>query len=467
MTIITRDKLDSQLNNITKQDSSQVYLLFGERFLCQQAAEKITNVLLKDGGNLHLIDGSRENFSIILGKLNSYSLFPGRQVYRINDTRLFHSQKNTHALWKKTVTAKKENNLSLAASYFCAMLEAAGLNSSDPDNDPASLTASGWKKIFGFTKPQEDVAWTSELLSSASDDETMTEAATASDPAQLLEDTLASGIPPQNVLLLLSEDVDKRKRSFKLLADKHVVVDLSVETGSSSRAQKAQRSVLFEVLNDTLSRRNKTMGQGVADLLFERVGFHPVAVAMETEKLALFTGSRKKIEREDLDALVGRTRQEALFELTEALGKRDMERSLVVAERLQENGIHPLAIIATLRNYMRTLLLFRALQELPETAYSHSMSPALFQQQCLPLLKNNQQWKKELSGHPYAVYMQFKTASAYRISTLRRWMELILQADFRLKGSPIASDTVIQHLILNMLGSPDKPVLKKYHGALH
>ena len=454
MTITTRDKLDTLVKKISRTNSSQAYLLFGERFLCQQAAEKITSALVNGGGNLHYIDGSQEDFSSIMAKVTSYSLFPGRQVYRITDTRIFHSQKITHSLWKRAVTAKKENNLPLAVSYLCAMLEAAGLNSADPDNDPGALSVTGWKKIFGFTKPQEDLAWTEELLRTAADDKIMTEIPAANDPAQLLEDTLASGIPKQNVLVLLTEDVDRRKRLFKLLADKYVVVDLSVEAGSSNRAQKDQRSVLHQVLKNTLLRHNKTMGPDVADLLLERVGFHPVAVAMETEKLALFTGSRKKIERDDLDALVGRTRQEALFELTEALGKRDVEQALYVAERLLDNGIHPLAIIATVRNYLRKLLLFRALEEIPETGYSPSMSPALFQQRCLPRLKNNQQWKKELSGHPYAVYMQFRTASAFQLSTLKNWMDLVLQADFRLKGSPIAPDTVIQHLILTMLRKP-------------
>ena len=451
MTVTTRDQLDTLVKKIRKGNSSQVYLLFGERFLCQQAAEQITDALLTDGGNIHNIDGSQENFSSILGKVASYSLFPGRQVYRINDTRLFHSQKITHSLWKRAVKAKEENNLPLSTGYLCAILEAVGIDSADPDNDPGTLSAAGWKKTFGFAKPQEDLTWTAELLKTPADDKTIPDIPAAGDPAQLIEDTLTSGIPTQNVLVLLAEDVDKRKRLYKLLADKYDVIDLSVESGSSNRAQKDQRSVLHTVLEDTLSRYHKTMRPGVADLLFERVGFHPVAVAMETEKLALFVGARKEIKQEDLDALVGRTRQEALFELTEALGKRNLEQSLLVAQRLQRSGIHPLAIIATIRNHLRIMLLFRALQELTEVGYNASMSPALFQQQCLPRLKNNPQWKKELSGHPYAVYMKFKTASAFKLSTLENWMALILQADFRLKGSPVAPDTVISHLIINML----------------
>ncbi len=451
MTVITRDQLDTFITKTAEKNPSQVYLIHGERFLCQQAAEKITAALLAGGGNLHVMDGSQENFSSILGRVSSYSLFPGRQVYRINDTRLFHSQKITHSLWRRTVTAHRDNNLPLAAGYLCAMLEAAGLDCADPDNDPGMLSATAWKKAFGFARPSEDLAWTEGLLKTAATDRMTAETPAAADPAQDLEDTLTAGIPVQNILVLLAEDVDRRKRLFKLLADRYIVVDLSVEAGNSNRAKKDQRSVLLEVLRDTLAHYNKTMRPQVADLLFERVGFHPVAVAMETEKLALFAGPRKEIEQADLDALVGRTRQEALFELTEALGKRDMERSLLVAQRLQENGIHPLAIIATVRNYLRTLLLFRALQELPETEYSPSMPPASFQRQCLPLLKKNQQWKKELSGHPFAVYMQFKAAAGFPLSTLKDWLELALQADFRIKGSPVAPGTVISHLIINML----------------
>ena len=87
---------------------------------------------------------------------------------------------------------------------------------------------------------------------------------------------------------------------------------------------------------------------------------------MESEKLALYAGSRTRIDTADLDVVVGRTRQEALFELTDALGKKELERTLDCGRRLEEHGVHPLAVIATLKNYTRNLLLFKALQEQPE-----------------------------------------------------------------------------------------------------
>lgn len=466
MPIYTRDTLNNLLTGLQQDKPPQVYLLFGERFLCQQAADRICERLLQGGGNCRLIDGETEPFSSTLNKLASFSLFPGRQIYRVSDTKLFHSVKVANSLWKKAAKARQENEPQKAARYLRAMLESAGLDPLDRENDPGTASAAQWKKLFGFTKPQEDLSWTAALLGEQ-DGETAARTEPVEDAAALLEKTLTSGIPGKNCLVLLAEDVDKRKRLYKYLAGDHVVVDLGVDQGSGSQAQTAQKNILREVLDNTLGGFRKTIHPQAADLLFERVGFNPLAVAMEAEKLALSIGDRNRIEREDLDALVGRTRQEAVFELTDAVGKQNLEMALLVAKRLTENAVHPLAVIATLKNYIRNLLLFRALQGKPGLGYNPSMQPGVFQKNILPALKEESRWQQELSGHPFALYMQFKTAAAFSLARLRSWMEMLLLADFRLKGSPLDPETVMQHLLIAMLANMDDEVLQKKDGALH
>lgn len=466
MALFTRDQLEKMLADMPQTSPPQVYLLFGERFLCQQAADKICKNLLREGGNCHHVDGETESFSTTLHRLASYSLFPGRQVYRVADTRLFHSVKVAGSLWIKALQAKQEGEPEKAARYLKAMIESAGLDPSDQENDPGSLSAPQWKKLLGFSKPMEDLAWTATLLADHAG-ETTTAPAPVDDAAELLEKTLTSGIPAKNYLILLAEDVDKRKRLYKYLSNDHVVVDLGVESGSSSTAKTAQNNILMDLLSKTLAGFNKTIAPKAAELLFERVGFHPVAVVMEAEKLALSIGSGKQINIEDIDELIGRTRQEAVFELTAAIGKQNLEQSLLVAKRLADNGIHPLAIVATIKNFTRNLLLFRALQDRKNLGYSQSMQPGVFQKNILPALKDDTPWNKELSGHPYALFMQFKTAAGFNLSTLQNWMEQILHADFRLKGSPVAPETIMQHLLISMLTNADDEVLQKNNRALH
>jgi len=346
------------------------------------------------------------------------------------------------------------------------MVESAGLDGTDPENDPGEFSPSQWKKLFGFAKPSEETSWTGQLLAELPHDATGPQVP-VDDVAELLAKTLETGIPAKNYLVLLAEDVDKRKRLYKYLAEHHTVIDLEVETGSSSRALTAQKSLLLDLLAKTLAEFDKTIAPKTAELLLERVGFHPVAVVMEAEKLALYAGSRRQIEIEDLDALVGRTRQEAVYELTDALGKRNLEKALLIAGRLGEYGVHPLALIATIKNYTRTLLLFRALQENPDLGYSPSMQPGAFQKNILPALKEDTNWSKELAGHPYALFMQFKTAAGFALSTLQQWMEMLLQADFRLKGSPVTAENVMQYLLISMLTNEDDGTLQKNDRALH
>ena len=181
---------------------------------------------------------------------------------------------------------------------------------------------------------------------------------------------------------------------------------------------------------------------------------------METEKLALSVGEARRISKEDLDRMVGRTRQEAVFELTQAISDRKADQALLVASRLQENGIHALAILATLRNFTRTTLLFRVLLEQDRYNFRPGISANFFQEQCLPALKQNEHWKTELSGHPFALYMRFKTAAGFSTTLLQGWLRNILLADMRLKGSPIDADTVLQHLILSMMTAVEKVSLQ-------
>ncbi|MBM9614350.1 DNA polymerase III subunit delta [Desulfobulbus rhabdoformis] len=446
MPLYSREKTEEMMA-VAASGPTQVYLIFGERYLCRNASDQLEKVLLQAGGTLHSIDGDREDCQTTLAKLRGFSLLPGRQVYRVIDTRLFHSKQVAKSIWDRAQKAQAAGKQEQAARALRAFVESGGLTPAEYEELP-TMPASEWQHLFGFAKPGGDLNWTASLLRS---DQAQTQAKAAADPAESLMATLESGLPQSNILILITEDVDKRKKLFKQLKESQSILDMSVETGASSKAQKAQKAVLQDLVQQTLAKQGKTLASGLTDLLFERVGFHPVAVVMELEKVIAYVGERRQITREDLDLLVGRTRQEALFELTGAISAGNLAQALKIGQRLQENGIHPLAVVATLRNYVRTLMLFRSLLEQPEIGFQGSMSAQAFQNTCLPRLKEREQWKKELSGHPFALYMQFKTASTMNLLLLGRWLKLLLKAELRLKGSPVQPEILLQHLLLSMM----------------
>ena len=452
MPVYNRQQTEELFSHLRSTTPHPCYLLIGDRFLCRQTAEKLCEIIGGERATTHIIDGDREDFSHTLQKIRTFSLFPGRQLYRINDTSLFHSKNTLESQWKKITRNHENGNAETAAKQLRGILTAAELTGEDSPHAFTSLSDTQWKNHFGFSKPAMDLNWTHDYLTRyPAPAREGKKALPGADAATRLEEVLSKGIPQNNILILLAEEVDKRKRLYKYLKDHQVVIDLSVDTGSSAVAKKEQRSVLLELVEQTLSRYGKTITPGVADLLLERVGFHPVASVMEAEKLALYLDKRQRVEKEDIDLLVGRTRQEALFELTGALGERNLDQTMLIGHRLLENGYHSLMIIATLRKHIRSLLICRAIQQHGDLGYSPNMSARDFQTKCLPILKDKGIWTKELSGHPYAVYMKFKTASGFSPATLKYWLMVLLKAEMRLKGSFFSDKIVLQHLFISLL----------------
>jgi len=453
MALIKRTELPAFLKDIGQSQDAlpkHIFLFFGERFLCREAADSLQRVLLaaeNAKGTVNSVDGDNEDAAKTLGQLLNFSILPGTQIFRVTDSRLFHSKNVGSAIWSRIEQAKSSGKDTSCRRQLRSFI---GLGGLDDDESLADLSAQQWQAAFGFSKPGGNLSWADELLTTAG--ASQRKAGTA-DLASRYVEAFKKGIPPDNVLILSAESVDKRKQFFKFIKEEGLVVDCSVDSGASSAAQKGQKEVLQEMVLKALSGLQKKIQPQALNALFERVGFHPVAVVMEAEKLALYVGERDIITIEDLEEMVGRTREDALFELTDAFGKRQGAKTLVLLHRLQDNGMHALQILATMRNYLRKLLIFRSLQMQPEPVYRVGMNAGMFQKEYLPALKKRDEWTDMLKGHPYALFMSFSKAQDFSCTVLKSWLGLLLQAEFRLKGSPLSADLVLEELFLTMLAA--------------
>ena len=450
MALIKRTELPALLKSIEQGqegDLPKIFLFFGERFLCREAADSVQKSLLKpsEGGTVNSIDGDNEDSGRTLGQLMNFSLLPGRQLFRVTDSRLFHSKSVASTVWAKVEQARSANKEAACRRQLLSFLALAGLG---VDDRLTEISKEQWQELFGFARPGGDLSWADELLVNVT---VSKREAGATDISGRYIDAFKKGIPPDNVLLLSAEAVDKRKQLFIFIKKQGLVVDCSVESGAGAAAQKGQKEVLREMVMKSLGAFQKKIAPQALELLFERVGFHPVAVVMETEKLALYVGDRDVITVADLNAMVGRTREDALFELTDAFGKHQSARALVLLHRLLEQGMHGLAILATMRNYLRKMLIFRSLQMGSEPSWHSGMNAGQFQKNYLPALKDRGQWGDMLKGHPYALFMSFSKAREFSCTVLKNWLVLLLQAEFRLKGSPIPQDLILEELFLTML----------------
>lgn len=391
MAIYKRVDVEKAFQSIKKGKTAQVYLIAGDRFFCRQVADKLIDTLFAEQSQLN------HNLTVVDGEKEE-------PIVTLNRLK-------TYSMFPGRQVIKVLDSQLLA------------------------------KDIAKSTKPQvtEDEKKTAPLTSRG----------TAADDYMA---AFESGIPENNILVLLAEDIDKRKKFFKFINTKGIVFDLSVESGASKSAREEQANVLRGLISETLNDFAKTIEPRALPVLLERVGFYPVAVVRETEKLALYVEERRSITLADVDAMIGRTREDALYELTEAYDNGEIQKSLVISARLLESGLHPLVIVAGLRNHLRRLLLVCSFRMQSEPVFVDGMSFAAFQKGYLAQLKiAKADLLQTFPRHPYALYMMFTKARKSSARDLLSALKKLLEVEFCLKSSPLTGQVVLEGFFFTTL----------------
>lgn len=447
-----RTELEGLLAAITRGAHKQIYLCYGERFLCRQALQQIEQAFLETGtGSVHILDGAAEDGARLHSRLLSFSLLPGFQLFRVVDTPLFQSKKNGAQIWDKALLAHQDGNAQAARRHLLNLLQLGSVESV-AERAFSDISADQWRSRFGFAHPGLDLGWADNLVNGAAG-----LAASSDDPLDKLVAAFERGFVKTNILLLSAEHADKRKKIFQTLKKHGEIVDCSVAEGASRAALGQQKEVLGEMVRKTLRALDKAIEPNALELLFERVGFHPVGAVMEAEKLALYVDGRPRITKEDVAAMVGRTREDAIFELTEALDNGNLAQAMIVLDHLFSDGVHSLAVIASLRNHQRRLLIIRAIQDLETPPWRQRMSSNEFQNVYLPALKEADVWPDLLKAHPYALYMGFSKAAQHPISALKKALDLLLEAEFKLKGGVVPARLVLEELLVSLTALKQAP----------
>ncbi len=99
----------------------------------------------------------------------------------------------------------------------------------------------------------------------------------------------------------------------------------------------------------------KNIEAEACNVLHAYVGNSLLALQNEFEKLFTFVGDRKQITAEDVTAVVGVSKGFTIFELQNAIGKRDLTESLRILQHMLNAGETPVMMIVMLTRYFTTL----------------------------------------------------------------------------------------------------------------
>lgn len=105
---------------------------------------------------------------------------------------------------------------------------------------------------------------------------------------------------------------------------------------------------LRSYISERAASYGKQIGNDSIDLLTGKIGNDIGYVRMALEKLANYTGDRKVIEKKDVENLVGRSLEESVFEMTDAMCAGNKARALLLLSGLLRDSTKPESIIGAI-----------------------------------------------------------------------------------------------------------------------
>lgn len=275
------------------------------------------------------------------------------------------------------------------------------------------------------------------------------------DDAELLNNAILDGFPESNHLLLTADLVDKRRKLYKTIKETGVVIDCSVPKGDRTADRRQQEEQFRAHMRQALEKAGKTMAPGAFEALYEKVGPGMRGFANELDKLIDFARDRKQILPSDVDEVSKRTRQDPLYEMTSAVAARDLGGALFFLGSLLGNKVHPLQVLSAVASQVRKLILGK---DFIQSGCANTWSPDLdyvgFQKMILPELEKREPDILTSKAHPYSIYMTFRQSGNYTLKELINALEILLEADMRLKGSAQDPKLVLEYALLGICGRP-------------
>jgi len=427
------------------------YLLYGEEeYLITETLNKILDIILPDGSrdfSLFYLDGENTDMDSLLENVLTPSLLGDRKVVVVQNTTVFQSRENLAKLIQK-IRGSIDNQPAKAAKYFLTFLEIAGLSLEDLQNAGwQKISDDEWSRIVKGDAGEEREKWLPRILEICSDSglaET-----SGINKAERLEEIFKNGLPAGNCLILTAEDVDKRKKLYKIIAEAGVV-----HYFGEVKSETARKETLQKQAQRLLDSQGKKLSSAAWVALGRKTGFDLRRSMSELEKLISYVGDKALIDKEDVEEAVGRTKEEEIFALTTALSEKNQLAALDALKNLLNQGTHHLMILTMLVREIRLLLQARILVDsgkLPK--FTPSMEYGWFQKVLYPAVGelNSLTAKREgliFNQHPFVVYNALRNCIRFNNSRLIKFLDDLLELDRAFKTSASSPQLLLEMFLI-------------------
>lgn len=230
---------------------------------------------------------------------------------------------------------------------------------------------------------------------------------------------------PSTCLIFQGEKIDQRKKFF---------LDLK-KNGRLVEYKRPYENQLGPFIRDEAATHGKRVEPAAVEMLAYFVGNNLQDLAAQMEKVAMYVGERETIRVADIREAVSDTKVDSVFDLANALGERNLGRSLRNLQTILRDGEAPLMVLAMVTRH------FRQLWRVKELAGKKASS---------------QEISKAAGVHPYFIRSVMEQSAGYSLAEFRIIFERFFATDLALKTSGGKPVDLLERLVLEICGKGKK-----------
>jgi len=458
--------LNETLEDIKNGKVSSVYLICGdENYIIKEAAQNLIEAILPGKHSeisLETIEGDEEDWGKIIQSLNTYPMFSSKKVIAVKDTKIFLSKFTLEKIIEKSMGRFENKDINEAIRLFriaLGYLEIKEIN---------EISDKKWGKIA--RSDHESQAWINKMV-----EECLAQNLTPipyEDNSDQLNNAIkvdeeGKGAPQNNILILVTEYVDKRKKLYKTINDIGVIIDFSIQRmrRDSADVEEEERKSLLQKATELFKRSNKTFAKGAFETLANKTGYNMGIFLNELEKVILSVKERKVIEVKDIEETVGRTKEDSIFDLQEALGRRDLENAVLYLDELLGQGEFYLVLLQSIAREIWHLI---AAKEFIENELKNKWNPKMdegaFKKYIyfpIVLKMKKEKEKEEGPGYkknpnniyklpPDALLKLLKGSENFTKEELYRFIKLLAETDLKTKTTGVPPVHLLEKALVDI-----------------
>lgn len=267
-----------------------------------------------------------------------------------------------------------------------------------------------------------------------------------------LENVLTGGLPGGNCLILTANySADKRMKLFKVISAIGVVLGFSQVKG-----EKRQKDLLKDTAKELLAEKGKKLSPEAFSALEKKTGFNLREFRGAVEELIVYTGDTSIITEKDVEDVIGKTKEDSVFDLTSALTEKNLQKALLTLRDLRDHGVHYLMILTMVTREIRHLLHAKIFLKSGKVALFYpKMDYDRFQRTIYPDIKEliSRPGKKGggLAGqHPYVIYNALKNSGSFSYEELIGYFGTLVDCDLAMKTTGKSPWLVLERLLIDI-----------------